>query len=191
MFLQVFLFTICVVITITITSAINPVEQPEALEEEGVARPIRGTSETTGPSSTRKRGRVRYHKHGGGIQAVQKRRLPTSFRPTRAPLFEASPPDPFLELGAVGPTAGDHYGHSHSPPTANPYYSPSRYERERKRQRVKSVRDGIPPTLEQNEFEPEPAPQIRNYSKARKYKNSFHLKITTFAKCNNLRCMIL
>ena len=141
---------------IAITSALDPVNEADETEEEGVARPIRASSATSSTGTTRKRVRARLHRNrgrnsNGGGTVVQKRRLQSAFRPTRAPLFEASPPDPFID--SVEPTS-ENYGHSHSPPTRDPYYSPSKFERERKRkQRLKLANRGTLEPVTHNSFD--------------------------------------
>lgn len=130
---------------------VDPVDDVDETEEDGPPpRPIRASS-ASGTAATPRRKRVRGRKNRAGQgRNVQKRRL-QEFRPTRAPLFEASPPDPYQQNGIVGPT--EHYGHSHSPPTRDPYYSPSRYERERRRQRIKLASEAPLSPLPQNSFD--------------------------------------
>lgn len=143
---------------------VDPVDDvDETDEDDPPPRPIRASASTS-PSTPRKR--IRGRKNGGGaarstgVEAVQKRRLPVAFRPTRAPLFEASPPDPYSDSGLVGQNE-NHYGHSHSPPTRDPYYSPSRYEKEKRRHRIRLSNESPPPLvpLPQNSFD-DPGPAI-------------------------------
>lgn len=137
------------------TELVDPVEEVDSTEEEDPApRPIRASAAATTP---RKRRRGRKNGNDNVRSKVQKRRLAATFRPTRAPLFEASPPDPYMDSGVVGPTS--HYGHSHSPPTRDPYYSPSKFERERKRQRIKLASEAPLVPLPQNSFD-DPGPAV-------------------------------
>lgn len=137
-------------------------DEAEETEEEGNNRPIRASSRTESSSSAsvtvrkrvRARARARSNRSRGNDDSndgntprgrvIQKRRLSSqSHRPTRAPLFEASPEDPFNELNGASVEPETHYGHSHSPPTRDPYYSPSKYEREKQRQKAKLSNDGL------------------------------------------------